>query len=341
VLETPVVLIIFNRPDTTARVFAEIAKARPRQLLVIADGPRPDRQGESERCAAARAVVDRVDWTCDVLTNYADTNLGCGRRVATGITWVFEHVEEAIIIEDDCVPHPTFFRFCHELLDKYRGDERIMHIGGSGFQFGRTHPPFSYFFSRHCPSWGWASWRRAWRHYDIGLGLWPTLRETGWLRDVVDDERILAHWRHMFDLAHASLDNVNTWDFQWTFACWAQHGLSILPWGTLVSNIGFREDATHTRRSSDQIANLSTSGVAFPLEDPPYVLRDREADRVFAEHVILPYLHRRPTLYHWLRQHCVAALPGPIRRSLVAARTVSFDMLRRSKVVHKVNGYRR
>jgi len=333
-LETPVAFLIFNRPDTTAQVFAEIARARPRRLLVVADGPRPDRPGEAERCAAARAVVERVDWPCDVRTNYADTNLGCGRRVATGITWVFEQAEEAIIVEDDCVPHPTFFRFCAELLDRYRDDERIMHIGGGGYQFGRAERPFSYFFSRHYPSWGWASWRRAWRHFDLDIGLWPALRDTGWLRDVVDDERIVEHWVRMFDRAHAGVDNVNTWDFQWTFACWAQHGLSVLPYDTLVSNVGFREDATHTRRDSDPIANLSTSAMTFPLEHPPYVLRDTGADRLFAESVIVPHLSRRPTLYGRLRRRCAEAMPPGVRRTISTARTVSSDILRWSRVVH-------
>jgi hypothetical protein len=317
-LETPVAFIIFNRPDTTERVFAEIARARPRQLLVIADGPRAERDAESARCAAARAVVDRVDWECDVLKNYSDVNLGCGRRVATGLSWVFEQVEKAIVLEDDCLPHPTFFGFCEELLERYRDDERVMHIGGSGFQFERTKRPFSYFFARHYPSWGWASWRRAWQLYDIGITLWPALRGTDWLLDITDDARVIEHWQTMFDRAHAGVEHVNTWDFQWTFACWAQNGLCILPHGTLVSNIGFREDATHTRSTSDPIANLPTSPMAFPLRHPPYVLRDREADRAFVDNVVVPYLARRPSLYRRIRQRCAAAMPGPMRKSISA-----------------------
>ncbi len=158
-IRTPVALIIFNRPDTTERVFAEIAKARPPKLFIIADGPREDRPGEAERCASARAIVDRVDWNCEVQKNYSDVNLGCGARPATGISWVFDQVEEAIILEDDCIAHPTFFRFCDELLEKYRDDERIMHIAGNNFQFGNQRTSFSYFFSHHNICWGWASWR--------------------------------------------------------------------------------------------------------------------------------------------------------------------------------------
>src|SRR6267142_406558 len=136
-LKTPITFIIFNRPDTTARVFAEIARAKPPKLLIVADGPRVDRMGEAERCAQTRAVVERIDWNCEVLTNYSSVNLGCRNRVASGIDWVFEQVEESIILEDDCVPHPTFFRFCEELLERYRDDERVSQIGGANFQLGR------------------------------------------------------------------------------------------------------------------------------------------------------------------------------------------------------------
>ncbi len=175
-MRTAVALIIFNRPDTTARVFREIATARPPKLFVSADGPRTGHPEDAERCDAARAVVDRVDWDCDVLRNYLEVNLGCGRRPATGISWILEHVDEAIILEDDCVPDPTFFRFCEELLERFREDRRVMHIAGNNFQFGRKRGPFSYFFSSHNISHGWASCRRAWQHFDMGAKLWSALR---------------------------------------------------------------------------------------------------------------------------------------------------------------------
>jgi hypothetical protein len=234
---------------------------------------------------------------------------------------VFEQVEEAIILEDDCVPHPTFFRYCQELLQRHRDDERVMHIGSSGFQFGRARTPFSYFFSRHYPSWGWASWRRAWRHFDMSAELWPTVRDESWLLDIFDDERLVEHWRRLLDRTYAGAGNVSWWDFQWTFACWMQNGLSILPYLTLVSNIGFGQDGTHTRGASDRIANLPTEEMPFPLQHPPYVRRDREADRVLIEHVTVPYLRRRPSLYRRLRRTCAEAMPGPLRRSISAARS--------------------
>ena len=142
-MKTPVAFLIFNRPETTARVLEEIARARPPKLLVVADGPRADRPGEADLCRAARAVLSRVDWPCEVLTNFSETNLGCRRRVSSGLDWVFEEVEEAIVLEDDCLPHPSFFPFCEELLERYRADERVMAVSGDNFQQGRRRTPYS------------------------------------------------------------------------------------------------------------------------------------------------------------------------------------------------------
>ena len=207
-MHTPVAFFIFNRPDFTERVFAEIAKARPRKLLVIADGPRLEQPGDVDSCVATRAIINRVDWDCEVLRNYSDANLGCGRRQSTGMIWIFEQVEEAIILEDDTLPHPSFFRFCEELLEKYRDDERVMHISGDNWLFGQKQMAHSYYFSRYCLSWGWAGWRRAFRIYDPAIELWPVLRDTSWLLDVLRDHRAAEHWKKIFDLTYAGIENV-------------------------------------------------------------------------------------------------------------------------------------
>jgi hypothetical protein len=317
-MDTPVAFLIFNRPDVTARVFAEIARARPKKLLVIADGPRLDRIGEAEKCAAARAIIERVDWECEVLKNYSDVNLGCGRREASGMIWIFEQVEEAIILEDDTLPDPTFFRFCEELLDRYRDDERVMHISGDNWLYGQKQIPYSYLFSHYCLSWGWASWRRAFRHYDPEIKLYPTLRNTTFLLDVLRDPRAVEYWRNILDSTYAGIEKVDTWDYQWLFTIWAHHGLSVLPNTNLISNLGFnREDAAHTKGGANDRRNkLATAEMIFPLKHPPYIVRDGEADQLMFDQTIRPL--PQLSLYDKARQKCVEALPTPIRRSISA-----------------------
>src|SRR5262245_969210 len=317
-MRTPVAFIIFNRPDVTERVFAEIARARPRQLLIIADGARLDRPGEAEKCAAVRAIVERVNWPCDVVKNYSAVNLGCGRREVSGMIWIFEQVEEAIILEDDTLPHPTFFRFCEEMLEQYRHDERVMHISGDNWLFGRKEIDDSYFFSRYCLSWGWASWRRAFRLYDPEMKLWPSLRNTSWLTDTLGDPRAVEHWTRLFDLTHAGVENVDTWDFQWLFSIWAHHGLSVLPNTNLISNLGFsREDAAHTKGGAKDRRNKATTAeMIFPLKHPLCMIRDGEADQLMFDQTFRPL--RQLSLYDKMRRKCVEVLPTPIRRSLAA-----------------------
>jgi hypothetical protein len=274
---TPVVLIIFNRPEATRQVFAAIRAARPQQLFVIADAPRlggnhPD---DRAKCAATRAIIETVDWDCAVFKNYADENMGCGLRVSSGLDWVFGQVESAIILEDDCLPDRTFFPFCTELLARYQDDARIAHISGNNFQFGQQRGAASYFYSRYAHMWGWATWRRAWQHYDYEIKQWPSLRSTDWLETLLDTPAAVANWRQIFDRMYNA--EIDTWDYQWAFACWQYDGLCIHPQVDLVSNIGFTAEGTHTVRQN-QFANLAVTEMQFPLKHPAAIIRDREAD---------------------------------------------------------------
>ena len=274
-LKTPVAFLVFNRPDTTKRVFEEIRRAQPPKLLVVADGPRADKPGEAEKCMATRAIIQQVDWPCEVLTNYSDVNLGCKLRISSGLDWIFETAPEAIILEDDCLPHPTFFRFCEELLEKYRDDERVMMISGDNFQFGRKRTNNSYYFSHYTHIWGWASWRRAWKHYDVDMKLWPEIKQGAWIIDRLENKRSAKYWANVFDQVYKG--NIATWDFQWLFACWLQSGTTILPNVNLISNIGFGSEATHTSINSP-FANLRREPMLFPLRHPPFMMRDTIAD---------------------------------------------------------------
>src|SRR6266567_4593991 len=177
----PVALVVFRRPELTRRVLEVVRRVKPAKLLVIADGP-SERSGETEQCAAARAVVDAmVDWDCELLKNYSDVNLGVRRRFDSGFRWVFEQVEEAIFLEDDELPHESFFAFCGEMLERYRDDERVAVVNGTNFLRGEYSPPQSYYFSRYFHCWGFATWRRFWKSYDAELGRWPEVRGTPWL----------------------------------------------------------------------------------------------------------------------------------------------------------------
>jgi len=273
-LNTPVCLIIFKRPDTTEKVFEAIRKAKPPKLLVVANAPRPNQPEDVAKCAAAQAIINQVDWNCEVLRKYSDTHLDSRKQISGGLNWVFDLVEEAIILEDDCVPHPTFFRFCEELLDRYRDHKQIMTISGDNFQFGRQRQEYSYYFSRYNHGWGWATWRRAWRHYDNEMQLWPKVRDSNWLVDILQDTEAAIYWSSIFQSVY---DGFKTWDFPWTFANWIQNGLTILPNVNLVSNIGFGPEATHSKDES-KFANIPTEEMTFPLQHPPSVIRDAEAD---------------------------------------------------------------
>lgn len=275
--DVPVLLLIFNRPNLTQKVFQQIRQARPRQLFIAADGPRYNVPEDKELCAQARQIVDMVDWECQIHTLFRDTNLGCKRAVSSAIDWFFEHIEAGIILEDDCLPHPTFFRFCAELLNRYRDDERIMVISGTNFLLGRRFTPYSYYFSRYNGIWGWATWRRAWQHYDSEMKQWPTLRSTSWLLDIHGDRVIATYWRNIFDRTYAG--KIDSWGYQWLFSCWAQNGLAIHPEEVnLVSNIGFGKAATHTKGNESRVANLPVAAMQFPLRHPSFVVRCREAD---------------------------------------------------------------
>lgn len=273
-INTPVAFIIFNRSDVTERVFQAIRYAQPQKLFVISDGPRGDRPGEAEKCAAARAVIDQVDWECEVLTNHSDTNLGCKRRVSSGIDWVFSQVEEAIILEDDCLPAPSFFQFCQTLLEKYRYDDRVMAISGNNFQGGQSRTDYSYFFSRYNYVWGWASWRRAWQHYDVKMKTWPEFVRSKYMEDISDGEEEKKFWTDNFQNVYDGL--TDTWDYQWIYACWCQGALSIVPDSNLVSNIGFGVDATHTK-GNGLLANLPVKDI-WEIDHSPFMIRDKKAD---------------------------------------------------------------
>ncbi len=282
-MKTPVAFIIFNRPDTTKRVFEAIRQAKPPKLLVIADGPRGDRPGEAEKCAAARAVIDGVDWECEVLTNYSDVNLGCKKRVSSGLDWVFDNVDKAIILEDDCLPDLSFFDFCENLLERYENDSRIMSICGVNFQLVNrninynSHSNYSYYYSMFHDCWGWATWKRAWKYNDVNMNLWPQVKTEKLLNNLLFDDRSVKYWVKIFQSAYEN--KVNSWFYPWFFSCRVHSGFGIFPEKNLVSNIGFGMAGTHTIDQNNPYANLCLEKLDLPLVHPPFMIHNKKADK--------------------------------------------------------------
>ena len=244
-MKSAVVFLIFNRPEQTRRSFNKIREARPPILLVVCDGPRANHPKDVENVNEVRQIIDDgVDWPCNVLKNYSESNLGCRERPASGINWAFSIVDEAIFIEDDCLADETFFDFCDEMLDRFRFDERVMHVNGTNFIGEHFQPRESYFFSKYVWVWGWATWRRAWCHYDYTMASWDEKVST--LLESFDSRREQAFWISTFEEARRDWVSAQAWDFPWIYTCWIRGGLSVVPTVNLIENIGFGPDATHT-----------------------------------------------------------------------------------------------
>lgn len=275
-VKTPIAFFIYNRPALTKKVFAEIAKARPSKLFIVADGPSTN--SNSQLCEEARQITYEINWPCEVRRNFSDIKLGCRRRISSGINWVFSQVEEIILIEDDILPHPSFFRYCDEMLERYRNNQQVMMVAGTNL-FQIPHPEHSYFFSRYPGIWGWALWRRAWEKYDVNIGDWP-LRKKGheiskYFTDSLERKIFSAQWDDIY------FEGFDTWDYQWDYCRLFSHGIGIVPGQNLITNLGWGADATHTRDENSSLAKLPISNLEFPLKHPPNIELYKRYDEVY------------------------------------------------------------
>lgn len=286
-LETPVLFLIFNRIDTTRQVFAQIRQAQPKQLFIAADGPRLDKAGEEEKCEQVRkTVLEGIDWECEVKTLFRSQNLGCGKGPANAITWFFTEVEQGIILEDDCLPHPTFFSFCQTLLEYYKYEEKVMLISGNNFQNGKKRGDGSYYFSHYPHTWGWATWRRAWKHFDYEIKDFAQFKAQKRIQNILDTKVEQAHWLREFETVGGGQRN-DVWDYQWAFSIWNNNGVALTPNRNLVSNIGFSNEATHTIQLSSPIAALATKGIDS-LSHPKRLIISKKADAHTFSYVFNP-----------------------------------------------------
>jgi hypothetical protein len=271
--QTPVAIFIFNRPQCTERLMEALAVVRPARLFVIADGPR--NSVEMELCGRTRAIIDRIDWPCTVAKRYATANTGCRESIPNGLNWVFDQVDRCIILEDDCIPKPSFFPFCEELLYRYEDDPRVMTISGHRSDGPNESNGDSYFFSRYPSVWGWATWKGRWARFDLDMSRWGELRDSNWLDAILPTPRATAYWSRMFDHMKNGMD---TWDYALAYSCWLNKGLSIRPKVNMIENIGFGKDATHTRDADSAEIHAKPMDVEFPLVHPTSLCVDEKAD---------------------------------------------------------------
>lgn len=281
-LETPVVLFIYERERTTEQVLKTIVEADPPAMYVVADGPATE--SEADSCERTRDVVRDRNFDFPVHKAFASENMGLRQRFTTGLDWVFDNTSEAIILEDDTVPEQSFFPFCDRLLDRFRGDERVMEITGRNQLETWQRAGYDYHFSYYGGIWGWATWRDAWEEYDPQMSLWQSPEVKRRIRDLIADEEQYRYLERVYDKTMAG--EIETWDYQWGFARHLNGAMSVVPAKNLVKNIGFGDGATNTKDTASGFADKETFELDLPLEHPPYILPDREYDREF--HTLRP-----------------------------------------------------
>lgn len=289
--DIPVLLVVFNRPDTALQVIRAIKQVKPSKIYIAADGPRINKEGEAELCLETQqTVLNEIDWECQVFTLFRETNVGCALGVSGAISWFFEHEEMGIILEDDCLPSRSFFFFCEELLKHYYHDERIMHIGGSNSQLGNRRGNASYYFSRYAEVWGWATWRRAWKLFDFHMKDYDDLIASGFLKNNFS-AAIEKRWKKNLDKV-ISENPPTVWGYRWLYSTWKEGSLSITPNVSLIKNIGFDERAVHTKSSDNIFSKVKLEEIS-EIVHPTVMLPNVEADAFLTALRIHPPLFTR------------------------------------------------
>lgn len=283
-INTPVLLLVFNRPDYTRRVFESIRKAKPARLYIASDGPRNGKEGEEVLVQECRKIAQQVDWNCDVKTLFRDKNLGSGAGVYESINWFFEQEEQGIILEDDCLPNQSYFTFSEEMLNRYRNNEQIMLVSGSNYLLGLINIAESYYFSQVPATWGWATWRRAWKYMNFEMKHYN--------EHIKDFPEVSKMWQPHWDSIKNGSGVKDAWDFQWYYSIYEQKGLCIHPNVNLVENIGFDAvNATHTFRPPWWYKFVITKELN-QIQHPKTIKVNEKADEFVKER----FLHKKPTL---------------------------------------------
>ena len=274
----PVALFNFNRPHLTRKVFEIVRQIKPSHLLLVSDGPRANNSEDVHLCAEVRAIFEEINWECEVFRNFSGTNLGCDKRISSGLDWVFETVEEAIILEDDCLPSLSFFRFCEELLKRYRDDKRIGIISGNNFVAPDAEQgDCSYYFSAYALTWGWATWRRVWQQVDMSMSWWKQKVDKKMLRTLYPNTEERKYWCQLYEAIRKG-EHDNAWDYQLMLSLIRYSELCVVPRVNLISNIGYGDGGTHCFDESSPLANQPRGGIEFPLSHPLDISRNVKFD---------------------------------------------------------------
>ena len=285
-INTPVLLIVFNRPESTRRVFDAIRIAKPSRLYISSDGPRAGNSDDVDNIRKVREIVSNIDWPCKVERLFSDVNVGCQFGPRNGIDWLFRHEEQGIILEDDCLPSESFFYFCQEILSKYQNDDRVMSVAGVNMAESiRVHG--DYYFSRYPLMWGWATWKRAWMKYDPNLSEWKFLKEQRWLLNMdIGGFGFEKVWSKTFDLTQSLGAKATWWDYQWIYTCWVNNGYTVCPSVNLIQNLGIGSNAsaTHTSNYHPILSNLQLNDLDFPLSHPAEISLHKEMDAFISKH---------------------------------------------------------
>ncbi len=305
-VQSPVLFIVFNRPDTTGKVFERIREVKPSRLYIAADGPRASRPADEVNCTEVRQIVQQVDWDCEVKTLFSDVNKGCKIAVSDAITWFFDNEPEGIILEDDCFPAISFFSFCDQMLERYRNDFNIFSITGTNKLKGQRWTDADYYFSRYANIWGWASWARVWKGYDRTMSRFEEHEVEKVMARVYDDRFFIEDYVNIFKKLKAG--EIDTWDYQFNFLGFFTEGLTITPNVNLITNIGFGEGATHTFDTVNPFAAMPIGELTEPLKHPASTVPVMGADAVYlrVEHDLdarwARYMKRTKRIKRWLKR---------------------------------------
>ena len=274
---TPILLIAWRRPKEIKEVIDSLKVIRPKRLFISCDGARDNNVEEFEKVKKTQEVLLKtINWDCKIEWQISDVNLGCKKGVTKAINWFFENVQEGIILEDDVVAHYDFYKYCQDLLEKYRSDKRIWCISGSNNQNNIKRGKGTYYFGQIPLIWGWATWKDRWENYDVSLKKWPEIKSSKMLDNIFLDDLQKNHWSDIFENFY-NFGNPDTWDYPWVFACLINNGLTAIPNKNLIKNIGFNSDATHTKWEISK--ENEVFGIGSNLIEPEFIICDLKAEK--------------------------------------------------------------